>query len=281
MNEIHMLAYRLLWCLSSPLLACVVVLHGGNTEPRGAGEHTVGIRAKVAAIIARLASKNAPPELRGAEDPRRGRPVFQDNYDWMEQVRVLAAVKELLDEKSSAGFDELLAHFDDSRYCVTLALDGEADWGRNFSVGGICKHAAYDRLKAVLRQDELCVGGRPVAAFGTQNLKTWREERKGLSLYELQIELCKLARKKVQSPRFRAVWPERASEVDAALKLQIMELSRKKQPVFVRDMLFVLHSPLTYMPKQYWPKDDDGSLRGEMPLGIDLGPLLPPSKPRN
>jgi hypothetical protein len=127
-------------------------------------------------------------------------PLFCKKYNWDEYRRV-SKVIQFLKCHGEEAWPELLQHFDDKRYCITVGVN-EYDSSRNCTVGDMCQQivrdyltAAYRRHISQLRVDEiqyyvLCA---PAMLRKPEDLKAWCDKRKGKRLYELQIEMCEWA----------------------------------------------------------------------------------------
>src|SRR5215469_15029990 len=130
-------------CRYSVITAAAICFAATSTTASAEEVAEVSRGDRMAKLIEALASRNGVPAIEPDKPGEaRGRAVFPEKYDWDEQSRVFAAIDALFDVESADAWGELVKHLEDSRYCVTLALDGEPNWARNFSAGDICQTMA-------------------------------------------------------------------------------------------------------------------------------------------
>jgi hypothetical protein len=202
-------------------------------------------------LIDAVASRNRPPKL--VQDV----PDFPEGYDFKDQERVRAAIWALSQDDSNDLWERLAAHFGDQRYSVSFQSKGEGRSGCQLDVGVICQAVARGKFKcAYLRHLEpektypygpnawLGFGGhtkdfipeskhfhlhRPPQIGNVHDLAAWCLTRKGKPLYELQIEICEWAVKRVEGYDDVAEKPKK--EFVAALQKEIESLNKSKRPV--------------------------------------------------
>jgi hypothetical protein len=204
-------------------------------------------------LIDAVASRNEAPKLVG----KRGLayPAFPDKFDWKDQKRVRAAVWALAQDDSNDLFGHLVEHFHDKRYSATCELD--ECYPDNWDVGDICEVIGRNKLLCAylrhLKPGGTAHYGGPTSNFvpegsrkylpgklqselhyrshldDTDGLAKWCHARKGKPLYELQIEVCEWAIKKVQDAHGVAEKPK--EEFIAAVKKEIESLKKNKKPV--------------------------------------------------
>jgi len=145
-----------------------------------------------------IVSKNKKPS-RG-----NGPLKLPPDYDFDEQKRVWSEVHGLFGDAESIWAD-IVDHLDDQRYSLTMESNIS---GRSYewTVGDIC-HAIvarnltqsyYGSLKPETF-DRYRTLRSPVSLGGLSDLKKWCQERKDKKLYELQIEVCELTMKALES----------------------------------------------------------------------------------
>jgi len=204
-------------------------------------------------LIDAVASRNDAPRLVGKEGSAF--PIFADKFDWKDQKRVQAAAWALAQDDSNDLWGCLVEHLRDKRYSATCEIGD--DYPCNFDVGTICLFIARDKLRcAYLRhlepgkthhysggsgkwvsdrttdfirgsvQRELHYGAH---IYDPDELAEWYRARKGKPLYELQMEMCEWAVKKVEAGRGVSEKPKR--EFVAAVRNEIESLKKTKRPV--------------------------------------------------
>jgi hypothetical protein len=179
-------------------------------------------------MIAALASSAKAPELKR----HRGQvvPVFPVDFDWDEQRRVERAFFTLLEDNRTELWEELLKHFDDSRYALTMCRGGNPV--RNFTVGDLCRFLAERRVHFAsgLHSDPNS-RGRPdiYLELGIDDLEKWLRQRPGKSLVDLQIEICEKALMAVAD---KNLTPEARDKFTQRVRMQLSELRTTGQPIF-------------------------------------------------
>lgn len=144
--------------------------------------------------IDNLASVNKEPQI--VEATFRTVAVFDNNFDWREQRRVKGAVASLWRATSDEEWDVVVAHLSDRRYSITIRAT-EHDDAANMTVGDQCRKLAFVRLVDVFYQHVMVASDRNAICrhleLSENNLRQWRESRKGVPLHVLQIEVCEKA----------------------------------------------------------------------------------------
>jgi HEAT repeat protein len=147
-------------------------------------------------LVNALANHNEPPKLakdafaNGITHP----PIFDENYDWVEQRRVHKALHVLVKRNGAELWPHLVRHLDDQRYALTCAFD---DDGKNFTVGTFCREMARSNVAEPFRglwpSSHLLPGAVGVIHFARppwwRTLEEWSRSWKDKQLWELQIEL--------------------------------------------------------------------------------------------
>jgi hypothetical protein len=201
-------------------------------------------------LIDAVASRNKPPKM--VLDV----PDFPEDYDFKDQDRVRAAIWALSQDDSNDLWERLAAHFRDQRYSVSFQSKGEGRSGCQLDVGAICEEVAENKFKcAYLRHLEpektypygpnsWVVGDatrdfiperkhfhlhRPPQINKADDLAEWCRARKGKPLYELQIEICEWAVKRVEVYDDVAEKPKK--QFVAAVQKEIESLKKSRKPV--------------------------------------------------
>jgi len=143
------------------------------------------------ALIDAVASHNKPPQL--AQTDNLTFPLFDKDYDWLEQQRVRAALDRLMRIQSDESWWPLRNHIHDDRYVLTATRDGIA---KNFTLGALCADLIDSRLCLGFTAHLPLVAGRLPATFLPeqeywQNQTQWDNEHK--PLYAMQAALCERA----------------------------------------------------------------------------------------
>jgi hypothetical protein len=242
----------------------VLALAAGGCQP---GPPTAGEdrTRELDRLIDAVASRNQEPKIVTIDNGTYT--LFSKNFDWADQKRVKEAVWVLSQDESNDLWARLVEHTDDGRYSVT----GGEDLGdpQNYSVGWICRVLVFNHLLCAYQQylqpgrtmpyggdttnwvaddsKEFLPGelqrelhgppqlGEPDAESpGCNNLRTWYQTRKDRPLYELQIEMCEWAVKRVEGDNSVAEKPKK--QFLDRVKKQIELLNETRKPV-------VDHSP--------------------------------------
>lgn len=186
------------------------------------------------AAIEKLVNHNPVPRLVGDKGQRD--PIFDVKYDWAEYHRVWMALRELA-PKAEALWPELVKHLDDERYCMTALT--WSDNTHNLTVGDVChelisnilSNAYYQHLKPN-SLDIYGRMGRPDIARDKKKLKSWCEARRDKPLYELQMEACEWAVKRLtKSEDLPRVSNSTRRAWIAAIKAEIQSLTKSKLAV--------------------------------------------------
>lgn len=185
-------------------------------------------------LIDALANHNPKPKL--VETYADGyTPLFDANYDWREYDRVTKAVR-FLKRHAEEVWPELLRHFDDPRYCITVGTI-DIDSATNYTVGQVCQRivrqwltAAHERHTHYLILNKLDYWSLhdPKTVKASEDLKTWCDARKDKKLYELQIDMCRWAIG--QAAKINQE-PERREAFIKALQVEIEAIEHTRAPV--------------------------------------------------
>lgn len=152
-------------------------------------------------MVAAIANHNKSPRIiKRRKVTPAAVPLFSKDYDWKEDERVQKALNKLSSDKSIELWEALVQRANDKQYCMTT-YSWNNDDAENYTVGDVCSLLAYDRLCNVFVKHLPSVApyGCPVRLWSIRDdLLTWRKERKRKSLYELQIEACEMAIRKLR-----------------------------------------------------------------------------------
>ncbi len=186
-----------------------------------------------------LASSNAEPLI--PELLSRGI-KFGAAYNLEEQRRVYRALCWLAENPNDELWEALLLHFNDRRYSLTRTGMGKQIVIGNDCVGNFCNLIAFHRLEIPLARASRAIDGAgkvPSARDVAVDLLGWRERHAGMTLRQLQIEVCKGALKKIdESSEWNA--ESRALAKDA-IEHEIVELERSNKAMFEPFPLNRLH----------------------------------------
>jgi hypothetical protein len=243
-------------------LAAALVGCGHEVQPQ-AGGSTRRIQ-ELDRLIDAVVSHNEQPKT--AEIWDRTYMLFGKDFDWKDQKRVQKAVWVLSQDESNDLWARLVEHRDDTRYAVTGYWTAIID-ADNLMVGDICRELAFNHLLCAYLQyllpgktfpyggdttnwvdddskefipgklqEELHnpphLGRYSSERPGQAKLKTWYDERRGKPLYELQIEICEWAVKRVESDPTAAAKPKK--DFVGNVKRQIELLKKTMKPVVDR-----------------------------------------------
>ena len=204
-------------------------------------------------LIDAVASRNEAPKLVG-EHPL-AYPIFGEKFDWKDQDRVQAAAWALAQDETNDLWGCLMEHVGDKRYSATCQLD--ECYPENYEVGVICEMIAQKKLLCAylrhLEPGKTAHYGGPTRnnvsddtkdfipgsvqfelhyvsyLYDADGLAKWYHARKGKPLYELQIEMCEWAVKKVEDAHGVAEKPKK--EFIAAVRKEIESLKKSRKPV--------------------------------------------------
>lgn len=190
-------------------------------------------------LIDAVASRNKEPKLEKTPwDLGDKVPLFDKDYDWADQSRVLEAVGKLCTLDGDELWPRLVEHMNDTRYSLTKA---ENYWVENVTVGDFCGEIAFDDLRFPfdrylmrLPPGELTPDERAVlrAMWGPpelEDLKAWRRARNSRPLHELQIELCLWSIDTMQS--LKEASAAQKAEFTANVERQIERIRASKLPI--------------------------------------------------
>ena len=105
-----------------------------QTQESSKGESTIA--SKFDKLVDAMANRNPQPRIVVLR-PGDREAIFNREYDWKEQDRVIAAVESVLKHPSPEMLVQLWAHGTDPRYCLTFN-DGAAagpKYAKNWSLG--------------------------------------------------------------------------------------------------------------------------------------------------
>ena len=238
--------------LSAALICTLSVVVMSFIEPTSAGPPADRIR-ETGGLVDAVASHNKAPKLVG--EKRFAYPIFPEKFDWNDQSRVRAAAWALAQDGSNDLWGCLVEHFHDTRYSATCELD--ECYPDNYTVGDICANIAKNKLLcAYLRHLEpggtSHYGGPTFNSVSedtrdflpnsvqrdlhyvpylcdTDKLAAWYRARKGKPLYEIQIEVCEWAIKKVEDAHGVADKPKKT--FIAAVRNEVEFLKKNKKPI--------------------------------------------------
>ncbi len=174
-----------------PIVRAVVIVFVIQVGGVAAEEHPID-HAKTT-----LRSTNLPPKIAQRAEFRLAE--FPPGFDWSEQARVSKLFAELGSDSRENRMDDSFKLLTDDKYAITLIYDDY--FARNYSVSELVRMYIIHRLTSLYSHYvPLDVTGKRVnieIAFG--DLREWKEQRKEMSLVELQIDLAKFAIAKLDS----------------------------------------------------------------------------------
>ncbi len=156
----------------------------------------------ISLLVSQLHSMNPPPHI-----DRTGKPIaiFPSGYDWHDQKRVLSAWKQL-HERAHEALPELIASCHDDSYCVTFETPSGA-W-KNMTVGECCRYIVKCNVNLYKRPylrdgitDDLISAvdiTQEHKKAGLLDVDVWWVSRRDKSLYELQLESVRWARRRLK-----------------------------------------------------------------------------------
>jgi hypothetical protein len=147
---------------------------------------------RIAYLIEMLASKNAPPPIRGDASKGDDQTIkMPDEYDKSLQVPVFLATEQLLTE-NEAAFDQLLAHTNDDRY--SYSVNGMADFNVNVSQACVkivtrCLLSYEPELHVITSSQGMrYLEKQRLATHDSKSLVEWWEKNKTRGLAAIQVE---------------------------------------------------------------------------------------------
>lgn len=190
-------------------------------------------------MIDALASTNAPPVLQKndkqllIEYGPTQLPIFPIDFDWENQENVLTTARELSQTESLEVWDEILKHFDDKRYCITLWKEYENP--ETCSVGQMCCNIAYHRLDGAFLEnlgldDRFLPLRIPLENKEFENLPAWRKNRQKSTWVEMQIEVGELVLAAI--PKVQYISPERREMLRVQTQEKINTIKQTGIPHF-------------------------------------------------
>jgi hypothetical protein len=221
---------------SSLGLLAGVVCGGRAGEPAAKPDAREAVK-----MVDALANHNKPPKV--VNRPRLSQPgvvaLYAESYDWKEEERVRRALERLYHDRTAELWEELVRREDDSRYCA-VTLDVMSLEAQTRTVRSICHQHAYWCLVGVFQQHMPYEWGGRHARLSLDQLDKlgdWRKARRNKLLYEMQIEVGKMALVELAMLRKSRVERELVSkhDIDSARKkmqAELERLRRTKQPIF-------------------------------------------------
>ena len=219
---------------SLSLLAAVVPgqATGGPVEKEPAKGRTAAGQA--AKMVEAIANRNKQPKIvsRRREAPQSF-PLYPDDYSWTEEGRVRGALAKLKEDTSVELWEALVQKANDKRYCIASYSGSSADV-ELWSVGDICRELAYSRLCNVFMKHlpSYPPDGSPIQMRDDiKDFPTWREARNDKALYQLQIEVCEIALRKLPKVRTDKIPDKEKAEVKKKIQAEIAELRKSEKPI--------------------------------------------------
>ncbi len=210
-----------------------------QTQESSKGESTIA--SKFDKLVDAMANRNPQPRIVVLR-PGDREAIFNREYDWKEQDRVIAAVESVLKHPSPEMLVQLWAHGTDPRYCLTFN-DGAAagpKYAKNWSLGMLCREiASFQLYFPVNRATQIIrIGERPIILpkGDVKGLPEFGHAPTGITIVELQIQMChqtivdlpKLARlsgyEKIDADGIRQCRPQLESVIE--------ELKKSKTGIF-------------------------------------------------
>ena len=191
-------------------------------------------------LIDALANSNPQPKI--TELGSYWAPSFADDFAWKEQDKVVEAIGRLLKHVTPATWEQLVTNSEDQRYCITFndqAANAD-EFAKNWSVGDLCHEIASFHLEFPVEEaiDVIQAGERPIflPIDGISDLKAWRRKHCQKPLYELQIELCRLAL--ADLPRVKDSSRDFVDDAESMMRCRknledaVQRLQKRKSPEF-------------------------------------------------
>lgn len=224
-------------------LSCLTSPPGFGQDRQGAGNKTpiptnkpTTASVDYKKLVESLKNGNAPPKILG--DTPDEDALFPKTYKWAEQDRILRAVQRLLDDVDRDWL--VLAEFlDDKAYCLTFRHDQSVS---NYSVGDVCDLLLTESLTAaymphIPKGRQAFRRLRNPDAVDVDNLAKWCREQheQKRPFYELQIEMCEWAMKKMSS--LDEPSEDEKRDASARIQEQVDNMRRTRQAVTLKSVL--------------------------------------------
>lgn len=132
-------------------------------------------------LIGQLANKNKPPAQQGA----KAHPIWTKDYDWTEQTRIRKVWKEL-HRRAEEDLSEIVAHVDDNRYSLTMAVSSGAYY--NADIGFICYHILRVNIEPYQRPGDKRFEAFMPYSGNREDVAKWWTPRRAIPLKELQLQ---------------------------------------------------------------------------------------------
>jgi hypothetical protein len=198
-----------------------------NTNPettRNSSSHADA--AEVGKIFDAMVTTNPRPEY--VRFPSGGHVLkFPTTFDWKEQTRVVAAIKQL-EKVAEDAWPQIVDHMTDEDYCVSAELFGSPF---TLSRGRVCYHLASNWLNetycGLMPMDSERYNFGPPAS-DAKELQKWCKERRGKSLAELQIDAGQWAISIIPTESIES--KEEQEFAISAIKDRIAKLRESKTP---------------------------------------------------
>jgi hypothetical protein len=208
---------------------------------------------RIRVLVELLASKNTVSET--------SRHTWPDGYDRNAQVVVYLAIQQLLAE-GATGFDMLLEHFNDKRYCYTEAYP---DDDCNITVGSACSSIMVRCIKCYNYQIHVITneqfGLEP--DFRKQDLATWWKHNRYRPLWKIQVEAIDQAIALME--RVRRDETRRPFRFSAELTPTVFESRRKENLRILKGLrASIVANEEAYRPKSLtkWLYDPHDAMLG-------------------
>jgi hypothetical protein len=196
-------------------------------------------------LIDSLANRNPQPKIVEL-DAARWEAIFDKDYDWKEQARVVKAIQRVAEIATPEMWIRLKAHANDSRYCVTFNDQAAvADcFATNWTVGQVCQEIGRVQVKFPVDRatQAIRVGPRTIylPLTAVPEYPKAGETRMKVPFVDLQIKLCqqaiadlpKVAAAAKKSSRQVNTDPESLKQCRARLEATIEALKKSKTGIF-------------------------------------------------
>jgi hypothetical protein len=216
--------------MTSGVFVLVPLVLGAVGEKERASRGSEGSAAK---MVEAIANRNKPPKIvRRDRDCPSSFPIFPKDYDWKEETRVRKAIQALYQDESEEVWEALVRHAKDERYC-SVTYSGNSGDAYIDSVGYICYLLAYERLCCVFQEHlpSLPPHGCPIHLEDvSKDMAAWRNKQKNKSLYQLQIEVCEMALRKLPKARNDDISRKEKALAQTMIEAEITKLKKTKQP---------------------------------------------------
>lgn len=170
------------------ILTCALVVAANATACCKSAAADELDRYTVKELIGQLANKNKPPAQQGA----KAHPIWTKDYDWTEQTRIRNVWKEL-HRRAEEDLSEIVAHVDDTRYSLTMAVSSGAYY--NADIGFICYHILRVNIEPYQRPGDKRFEAFMPYSGNREDVAKWWTPRRGTRLKDLQLQSIEHAQK--------------------------------------------------------------------------------------